>query len=199
MPPSPRPLPPDTGGIAVAEAPPRVARRRIIEEEVLARQRALAIRHISGHRLIAILEIVSPANKDRARSVEDFAAKVASALRNGVHFLMIDLLPPGRHDPQGMHAVIEERLTQSDAEYDLLAGVPLTVASYVGSPRIEAWLEHLAVGAVLPDMPLYLRPDRYVPVPLEATYRAAYEGMPEFWREVLEGRSAMIPPEARGS
>jgi len=36
-------------------------------------------------------------------------------------------------------------------------------------------------------MPLFLAPDRYVDVPLEATYQAAHSGMPAFWRNVLEG------------
>ena len=44
---------------------------------------------------MALLEIVSPANKDRARHVEDFAAKVVSALDCGVHVLVVDLFPPG--------------------------------------------------------------------------------------------------------
>jgi hypothetical protein len=35
-------------------------------------------------------------------------------------------------------------------------------------------------------MALFLRPDRYIYVPLEATYEAAYRGVPRFWREVLE-------------
>ena len=51
------------------------------------------------------------------------------------------------------------------------------------------YLEHLAVGAALPAMPLFLRPDRYVDVPLEPTYQTAYRGMPAFWRDVLEGRT----------
>jgi hypothetical protein len=38
----------------------------------------------------------------------------------------------------------------------------------------------------MPDMPLFLRPDRYVSVPLEDTYQKAYRGMPAFWREILE-------------
>jgi hypothetical protein len=48
------------------------------------------------------------------------------------------------------------------------------------------------VGAALPDMPLFLRPDRYVNVPLATTYDAAYRGMPAFWRGVLEGRSPEV-------
>jgi hypothetical protein len=49
------------------------------------------------------------------------------------------------------------------------------------------------VGAALPEMPPFLRPDRYVNVPLEATYQTANHGMAAFWRNVLEGR----PPAAR--
>jgi hypothetical protein len=36
-------------------------------------------------------------------------------------------------------------------------------------------------------MPLYLEPDLYVPVPLEATYQTAFAMMPKRWRDVLEG------------
>ena len=61
--------PPATGGTAVAEAPPRVRRRQTLENSALARRRTLAIRHVSGHRLVAIIEILSPANKDRAEHV----------------------------------------------------------------------------------------------------------------------------------
>jgi len=49
-----------------------------------------------------------------------------------------------------------------------------------------AWVTHLSETLI--DMPLFLNPDRYIYVPLEATYLAAYHGMPAFWREVLEGR-----------
>jgi hypothetical protein len=185
----PLPLPPATGGTAVAEAPPRVRRRQTVEPEALARRRSLAIRHVSGHRLVALMEIISPANKDRIGHVEDFAAKAVDALDVGVHVLLVDLFPPGTHDPQGMHGVICQRLEQSDDPYDLPADEPLTLASYAAGPRVEVYLEHLAVGAALTEMPLFLRPDRYVKVPLEETYQAAYRGMPAFWRGVLEGQA----------
>jgi hypothetical protein len=186
--PEPLPWPPDTGGVAVAEAPPKVSRRETITAEALARQRSLAIRHVSGHRLVAVIEIVSPSNKDRLQSVDDFAAKVASALRHQVHVLMVDLFPPGASDPQGMHGAIRDRLEPPEEPYDVPADHPLTLASYASGTRIDVYLEHLAAGAALPAMPLFLRPDRYVNVPLEATSQEAYRGMPAFWREVLEGR-----------
>ena len=46
-------------------------------------------------------------------------------------------------------------------------------------------MEPLAVGDTLPTMPLFLTPLEYVPVPLEATYLAAFEEVPEFWRKAL--------------
>lgn len=159
-----------------------------IEPAALARRRTLAIRHVSGHRLVALLEIVSPSNKDRARHVAEFVSKAVDALDIGVHLLVVDLFPPGPNDRQGIHGVIRQHLEQSDEPYDLPAETPLTLASYAAGPRVEVYIEHLAVGAPLPEMPLFLNPDRYINVPLEATYQEAYRGVPAFWRGVLEGR-----------
>lgn len=188
-PPEPLPLPPATGGTVLAEAPPRVQRKQTIELDLRSRQRRLAIRYVSGHRLIALLEIVSPANKDRPQSIEEFADKAEYALRFGVNLLLVDLFPPGRHDPQGMHGATQQRLNSFEDLYDLPADEPLTLASYLAGPRVDVYLQHVAVSAVLPEMPLFLRPDRYINVPLETTYQNAYRGVPDFWRDVLEGRS----------
>ena len=189
-PPQPAPWP-GQGGIAVAEAPPQVHRKVSLSAAARAMRRTLTIRHTSGHRIVALLEIVSPANKDRSSHVEDFIDKVLAALALGIHVMLVDLIPPGPHDPQGMHGAIWDRL---DDEPDILSpGAPLTLASYVGErlPHLpEVYLEHLAVGSSLLAMPLFLSPDRYVNLPLEPTYQAAYCGMPAFWREVLEGKQA---------
>ena len=49
----------------------------------------------------------------------------------------------------------------------------------------KAYIEPVAVGDVLPHMPLFLDPELYVHVPLEATYQTAWEAVPAFWRDVL--------------
>jgi Protein of unknown function (DUF4058) len=184
----PSPYLPATGGTAVADAPPRVHRRESLELGLRARRRSLAIRHVSGHRLVALLEIVSPANKDRQQSVDDFAAKAVDALDAGIHLVVVDLFPPGPHDPQGMPGAVRQRLVESDAACPLPAGAPLSLASYVAGPGVDIYSEQLAVGGVLPEMPLFLNIERYVNLPLESTYAAAYQGMPAFWRDVLEGK-----------
>jgi hypothetical protein len=180
------PAGPPPGGTALAERPPRVRHKQVIGPTALGRRRTLAIRHVSGHRLVALVEILSPANKDRAETVESFAMKAVAALDCGVHLLLVDLFRPGPFDPLGMHGVISSRLDPEAAPYDLPANQPFTLASYAAAPQVEIYLEHAAIGESLPEMPLFLRPDRYVNVPLEETYLLAYRGTPEFWRELLE-------------
>ncbi len=178
--------PPATGGVAVAEAAPKVRHRFTISAAARSRRRTLTVRHVTGHRIVALLEIVSPANKDRLSHVAELAGKVEDALHHGVHVLLVDLFPPGPHDPQGMHAAVWQQLDEDAKPYDLPALEPLTLASYVADALTEALLEHLAWGDPLPDMPLYFRTDRYVNVPLEVTYQAAYRSVPAFWREILD-------------
>ncbi|MBI3465238.1 MAG: DUF4058 family protein [Planctomycetes bacterium] len=180
------PRPSSDRSLAVAEAPPKVQRQLTATETYRQLRRTLAIRHVSGHRLIALVEIVSPANKDRLESVEVFVTKTVEALELGVHVLLIDLFPPGRHEPRGLHGALWNEF--DEGPYDLPAAEPLTLASYAAGPPVKAYLEHLAVGGALPDMPLFLQSERYIPVPLEATYQAAYRGVPAFWQDVLEGR-----------
>jgi hypothetical protein len=153
---------------------------------LLARRRTLAIRHVSGHRLVALLEIVSPANKDRPETVAALAQKAAEALSAGIHLLLVDLFPPGPHDPAGMHGAIREFLEGAGEEYAPPPNEPLTLVSYAAGAEVDIYLEHLAPGGSLAEMPLFLTPDRYVGAPLESTYAAAYRGMPAFWRQVLE-------------
>jgi hypothetical protein len=178
------PLPPPEGAIAVAEAPPKV--RRTLTGTAVRRRRSLAIRHVSGHRLIALVEIVSPANKDRTEHVTEFADKVIAALERGVHVLLLDLFPPTRRDPRGIHGAVWDYF--DDEPYEVPEDEPLTLTSYAASSPPVAYVEHRAVGGALPEMPLFLRGERYIHVPLELTYEAAYRGFPAFWRDVLEGR-----------
>ena len=44
----------DTGGTAVADAPPRIARHEKIEMDIVQIQRTLSIRHLSDHRIVAL-------------------------------------------------------------------------------------------------------------------------------------------------
>jgi len=186
-------VPRETGPVAVAAAPPRVSRKVVAGPNAAYRatRRTLAVRHASNHRIVALVDILSPANKDRTSSVNDFVEKVHSALRHGIQLLVLDLFPPGPSSPHGIHGAIWESFDAAD--HIPPADKPLTLASYVVSKPSEAYLEQVAVGDSLPDMPLFLDPDWYVNVPLETTYQAAYRGVPAYWRGVVEGRETPAP------
>lgn len=178
---------PPSGGVAVADAPPKVGRKLALSAAARTRRKTLAVRHSSGHRLVALVEIVSPANKDRHEHVEEFLDKIEDALLHGIHVLLVDLFPPGVHDRRGMHGAIWERLGD-DAE-DLSLDEPLSLASYVADMPTMAYVEHIAPGRALPEMPLFLDPDYYINVPLETTYQTTWRGTAEPWRRVLEQRA----------
>jgi hypothetical protein len=61
------------------------------------------------------------------------------------------------------------------------------LAAYQARDIPQAYIETIAIGDELPLMPLFLQPAWYVSVPLEKSYLMAYRGVPEVWREVLEG------------
>ncbi len=63
----------------------------------------------------------------------------------------------------------------------------LTLAAYEAVQPLTAYVEPVAVGDPLPDMPLFLKPEIYVPAPLETTYRATWQGFPRPLKRLLEG------------
>jgi hypothetical protein len=173
------------GGVAVAPAPPQVRFTEETEDDLYARKRrTLVIRHSSGDRVVALLEILSPGNKASPGAIGSFVRKAAAVLREGIQLLVIDLHPRTPRDPDGIQSLIGGDF--ADSTITLPPDKPLTLVSYAtDGTRKRAFLEAIAVGDVLPDMPLYLTPDFYVNVPLETTYRAAFDAVPRRWRENL--------------
>jgi hypothetical protein len=180
-------------GVALAEAAPKVSFRAKTEADIYAaKANRIAIRHVSNHRVVAMIEIVSPGNKGVRSSLRSFAEKAADLLRRGIHLMVIDLLPAGPRDPQGIHQVIWDELTDND--FALPENRKLTVASYIGGLTQEAFVEPLAVAGALPEMPLFLTPDVYVLVPLEATYLSAWEAVPDVWKNALSAAAGSENP-----
>jgi hypothetical protein len=175
----------DRGGLLVAA--PRV---RITAETDLEfyrrKQNVVAVRHVSGDHLVAIVEIVSKGNKSGRRAFDDFVRKAAELLGHQVHLLILDLQPPTSRDPQGIHGAIWDEV--AGQAYLRPTDKTLTLASYESAAGVRAFIEPVGVGDTLIDMPLYLQPGRYIAVPLEETYRLAFESVPRRWRAILEPR-----------
>lgn len=175
---------PSEGGIALATAPPQTRYVMSADAEPYAlRANRIAIRHPLGE-VVAVLEIVSPGNKDSRHALKSFVDKSLELLASGIHLLVVDLFPPGVRDPQGIHGAIWQEVC--DEPFILPDDKPLTLASYVaGLPRM-AYVEPVAVGDSLPDMPLFLAPATHIPVPLEETYNRTFSLCPEPMREMVE-------------
>jgi hypothetical protein len=172
------------GGLAVDVQPPKA---RFVTRTAAAgyarKANRVTIRH-PDRDVVVVIEVVSPGNKDSRNAVRAFARKAVAFLQAGVHLLVVDLFPPGPRDPQGMHKVIWDRL--HDEPFALPPDKPLTVASYVGGTEIVAYVEPVAVGDPLPDMPVFLTSDHYVPCPLEAAYQTAWDQVPAPLKAPLE-------------
>lgn len=179
-----RPDDPLTGTVTLTETPPAVNSRTTITRDPYARlRRTLVVRHISGDRIVATVEVISPGNKLSRHALRSFIIKAVAALDSGVHLLLIDIHPPGPGEPHGIHgALLNDIATE---EYTLHGDRRLTAAAYVGGVVIEAFVEHFAVGEPIPTMPLFLTSENYVRVPLEAAYLAAWEDVPSRYREAL--------------
>ncbi len=176
------------GGTALAEAPPKISQHEKIELDIIEIQRYLSIRHLSSHRVVALLEIVSPGNKNSQARYETFVHKTVDAVRRRVNVLLVDVHETGRFDQNGINACIRNMLSPHSTP---IVDKPRhsTLASYSPDPprSVDIYVEHVAPDMPLPDMPIFLTPDRYVNVPLEATYLEAWGGMPAFWRNVVLG------------
>jgi hypothetical protein len=156
------------GGVAVEVHPPRARFVARAESASYARKaNRVTVRHPDGD-VVAVLEVVSPGNKDSRHAVHAFARKAVALLHAEIHLLIVDLFPPSHRDPQGIHKVIWDHL--HDEPFALPADKPLTLAAYAAGTEMVAYVEPVAVGDALPDMPVFLTADRYVPCPLEATY-----------------------------
>src|SRR5437868_10717366 len=114
------------GTVAVTMAPPKARFTAQTEmDQYVSKQNTLVIRHSSGDRVVALVEIVSPGNKASRRALRSFVRKAVGALEGGYHLLVIDLHPPTRRDPQGIHGAIWSAL--GDTSYSAPADKPLTL------------------------------------------------------------------------
>lgn len=172
------------GGAVITAMPPKT--QYVVQSSVeisAARGNRIAIRHPLG-RVVCVIEIVSPGNKRGRSALRSFVEKTVEFLRSGIHLLVVDLFPPSVRDPQGIHKAIWDEI--EDTPFELSMEKPLTLAAYVADVPKTAYVEPIGVGQVLPDMPAYLAPDCYVPVPLEATYETTWRSCPKDMRDLVE-------------
>ncbi len=174
------------GGLLVEQAPPKV--RFEFESELrqyTEKASRVAVRHVSENRIVAIIEVISPGNKHSRKEVDSLREKIYTLIDNGVQILLVDLIPPGRFDPEGLPRALS--IDSDDVVPAVTSEEPLSLCSLRVNPGIHGYVELCGVGRVLPQMPLFLSVDRYINVPLEETYTSAWQGVPAPWKRIIEG------------
>jgi hypothetical protein len=167
------------GGGAAVWSPPRP---KIAAKVDFARLDSYEIRvyqDLGGAELRAAIELISPANKDRAGSRRTFAAKCAGYLKHGIAVAIIDIVTARSAN---LHAVLFDTLGVRSRQPAWQSPTGLYAVAYRAvtarkAPRVEAWPEPLALGEALPALPLWLSPDLCVPVRLEESYLATCQSL----------------------
>jgi hypothetical protein len=173
------------GGLAIAENPRTQIIRKSTNFRYAERANRIVIKHHLG-RIVAIIEIVSPGNKDSKKALQDFLKKTIEFLSSGIHVLVVDLFPPTRRDPAGIHRLIWDEFEEEEVEFSFPPGKDRILASYQTGREHAAYVEPIAVGDAMPDMPLFISSDLHVKIPLEATYQTTWEVIPEEMKRVVE-------------
>ncbi len=125
----------------------------------------------SGSRLVAAIEIVSPANKDRPEHRRAFVAKCAALLQEQVSVTIVDVVTT-RHF--NLYGELLELI--GETEPALGTDAPAVYAAACRGTRrdstwlLDTWISPVAVGQPLPTLPLWLADNLAVPLELEASY-----------------------------
>jgi hypothetical protein len=126
-------------------------------------------------RLVAAIELVSPANKDRPEHRRAFVAKCAALLQNQVSVTIVDIVTARAFN---LYGELLELIGQTDPSLGAEPPPVYAVACRATKPgakpggpwQLETWLQPLQIGQPLPTLPLWLADNFSVGLDLEESY-----------------------------
>jgi hypothetical protein len=164
----------DEDGVATATAVRAPPRPTFAVAADLPDQYAYEVRVFDtwrDRRLVAAVEIVSPANKDRLENRGAFVTKCAALLQQRVSVAIVDLIMTQQSN---LYGDLLELIGQADPaltpEPPLLYAAACCCTRWDETWYFESWTHPLALGQSLPTLPLWLADDFAVPLELEASY-----------------------------
>lgn len=140
--------------------------------------------HAGYGNTVAAIEIVTAGNKIDDRSLRALCDSIVESVRSGIPVLVIDLFPPSPSNPRGIHPIIWKSL-RPECSVEMPANHSLTLASYRSGSAVEAYIEPVAFGNVLPQMPIFLQRETPFPAPLEETYLRAWDHCPDAMKTMV--------------
>jgi hypothetical protein len=161
-----------TGGAAVAAYAPPAPSLTVDAELPEQYEYEVLIYDVErDRRLVAAIEIVSPANKDRPDSRQMFVAKCVTLLQKRVCVSIVDLVTI-RH--ANLYVDLMALIGCSDPSFPTdppsIYAVTCRKRTVSQRTRLETWSHVLAVGQPLPALPIWLTERDAVSLDLEACY-----------------------------
>jgi hypothetical protein len=124
--------------------------------------------------LVAAVEIVSPANKDRPSSRQLFVAKCLNLLQKGICVSIVDVVTVSRFN---LYVELLDTKQLSDPRFAGKIQATYTATCRTvqtgQKTRLDTWSNPLLVGQPLPQLPIWLTPKLPIALDLEASYEAA--------------------------
>lgn len=127
----------------------------------------------SGPTLVAAVELISPANKDRPETRRAFAAKCASYLQMGVGLVIVDTVTSRQGNLHNELVRLMETGEQFAVTETPLYGTAYRPVRGPSTENIEVWMKPLSIGRPLPTLPLAIDNGVVLPLDLESTYTDA--------------------------
>ena len=152
----------------------------------LSRGSTVAIRRVGTDRVVALIELASPSNKDRPASVAAYVEKAKAALDAGVHVVHLDMLPATTSAPANLSSAIWDAVDGRDYPFD--PAKPFAADSFAAGRVAELYANPLGLGDEWPEVPLFLDEETYIELPLAATYARAFDSIAPHDQDTL-GRS----------
>jgi len=154
------------------------------QPQIVRNQSPVGVHRSKDDQLEALVEVISPDNKAGREALQSFVSTSVELLQRHIHLLIVDLHPPGVRDPHG--SLIEIWNAIARKKWGTPPDKPVNLAAYEADVTVRAYVDHVKVGGVLPEMPLFLEPQQAVNIPLETSYQQAFAAVPRRWRSVLE-------------
>jgi hypothetical protein len=141
----------------------------------------------AGPVLIGAIELISPANKDRAGTRDAFVSKCASYLQQAIGLIVVDLVTNRKAD---LHAELLKRVTGVTATRSELWAAAYRPWQTAEQTNLQVWHQELALGASFPTLPFWLKNGPCIRLDLDATYMRTLQDQ----RMLAAGTGAALGP-----
>lgn len=149
------------------------------------RANRIAIFDATSDHVVGFVEAATAGETKNSTLRTQFVNRVELAIDEGLFVLAIDLFP---------YEAFREPSHGEDSSPICQLGAYVSDSEWIGAVSVGAsWTKscaaHFSFGEPLPEIPLFFATDKHIEVQLQGGYENAWNGFPQYWREILESES----------